>query len=55
MITEQSGGKLWFESPISSKQVGDEKVDLGTTFYLSIPKGGMKSHEGEKGLVDGAG
>ncbi len=41
MIVEASGGKLWFESTMGK----------GTTFYLSIPREGMRAHAGERGLA----
>jgi PAS domain S-box-containing protein len=40
MIVKSSGGKIWFES-VENK---------GTTFYVTLPKKGMKKKEGEKGL-----
>ena len=40
MIVETSGGKIWFESEESK----------GTTFYVTLPKKGMREKEGEKGL-----
>jgi signal transduction histidine kinase/HAMP domain-containing protein len=40
MIAEVSGGKIWFES----------KVDVGTTFYLSLPIKGVAPQAGEKTL-----
>ncbi|MDA3840410.1 MAG: ATP-binding protein [Patescibacteria group bacterium] len=40
MIIESSGGKIWFKS-IKGK---------GTTFFVSLPKKGMKKKEGERGL-----
>ena len=41
-IVEHSGGKIWFES-IENK---------GTTFYITIPKEGMKKKVGTKALED---
>ena len=40
MIVETSGGKIWFES----------QENKGTTFYVTLPKKGMKEKKGEKGL-----
>lgn len=39
MIVETAGGKVWFES--SSK---------GTTFFVKLPRKGMKQKKGERGL-----
>ena len=41
MITEASGGKIWFES----------QPKKGTTFYITIPTKGMPKKAGEKGLA----
>ncbi len=41
MIVAASGGKIWFES----------EENKGTSFYVSIPKSGMKKKAGEKTLV----
>ena len=41
MILDESGGKIWFES------VENE----GTTFFVQIPKSGMKTKKGAKGLA----
>ena len=41
MIVEASGGKIWFES----------KKGKGTTFFVSLPKKGMKNKEGEVGII----
>jgi PAS domain S-box-containing protein len=43
MIVEAYGGKIWFES-------GDGAGD-GTTFYVTIPKKGMKSKKGQRGIA----
>jgi signal transduction histidine kinase len=51
MVTEASGGNLWFESPTAFKKIDGKEVGYGTTFYISIPISGMKKHEGEKKLV----
>jgi len=40
-VLDQAGGKIWFES----------QEGRGTTFYVNIPLGGMKSKEGTKGLI----
>lgn len=42
MIVEESGGKIWFESP---------GVGKGATFYVSLPIKGMSKKEGERGLA----
>lgn len=42
MILEAAGGKIWFES------AGQQK---GTTFYVTIPIGGMKLKKGKKSLA----
>jgi signal transduction histidine kinase len=41
MITNASGGKIWFET----------EEGKGTTFYVSIPKSGMHEQKGQKGLA----
>ncbi|MBU1132019.1 PAS domain S-box protein [Patescibacteria group bacterium] len=43
MILDNSGGKIWFESPGKNK---------GTTFFVSIPEAGMREKKGEKGLAE---
>ena len=42
LLIDMIGGKIWFES---------KGVGKGSTFYVSIPKKGMKKKEGEKGLA----
>jgi len=42
MITDASGGKVWFES---------EGERRGTTFYVSFPIKGMRQKSGEQGLA----
>lgn len=58
-VVENSGGKIWFESPskdllkASVKKTVDLKtgsVNQGTTFFISIPLKGMKKREGTKKL-----
>lgn len=39
-IVDQAGGKIWFES----------EENKGTTFFIKLPKKGMKKKEGSKGL-----
>ncbi|OGF27221.1 hypothetical protein A2331_03560 [Candidatus Falkowbacteria bacterium RIFOXYB2_FULL_34_18] len=45
MIVESSGGKIWFKS----------EKNKGTTFFISIPVGGMKRKKGEKTLAGSSG
>ena len=40
-VIEQSGGKIWFKS----------KENKGTTFYVTIPLGGMEKKRGTRGLA----
>ncbi len=40
-VIEETGGRIWFES----------KENEGTTFYVAIPKKGMKRREGTKRLA----
>lgn len=50
-IIEQSGGKIWFESPTTEiKNKNGEMIAGGTTFYCTIPKTGMKSKKGSREL-----
>jgi signal transduction histidine kinase len=39
-IIDHSGGNIWFES----------EENKGTTFYVTLPLGGMKKKEGTKAL-----
>ena len=48
-VLEQSGGKIWFESPPSGTSPENAETP-GTAFYVSIPLTGMKKKEGLKGL-----
>lgn len=51
MIVETYGGKLWFESPTKTrKSKSGQTEEFGTNFYITLPVGGMRSREGEKGL-----
>ncbi|RMD59210.1 sensor histidine kinase [Candidatus Parcubacteria bacterium] len=58
-IIEKSGGKIWFESPsldLLLENIGKdgrlkpEDKNRGTTFFITIPMGGMKKRKGEKRL-----
>lgn len=50
-VVEQSGGKIWFESPISVKETpSGGKEERGTAFYVTIPLKGMEKKEGTKKL-----
>jgi signal transduction histidine kinase len=52
MIMETAGGKIWFKSPIKfRKGPSGMKEGFGSTFYASIPVGGMRGREGERRLV----
>jgi len=54
MIMEQSGGRIWFESPTMFRDdKAGNKEGYGTTFYVSLPLEGMKAQDGEKGLAGG--
>jgi signal transduction histidine kinase len=53
MIMETAGGKIWFKSPIKSRKGPSGMSEgFGTTFYASIPVGGMMGHEGERRLAE---
>ncbi len=41
MIVDSSGGKIWFDS----------EVNKGSNFYVEFPLKGMKSKEGERGMI----
>jgi PAS domain S-box-containing protein len=45
-IVNQSGGKIWFESPYPAQN----KDRSGTAFFVEIPISGMKSQAGSKAL-----
>jgi len=40
-IVDQAGGKIWFKS----------QENKGTTFFITLPKGGMEKKEGSRGLI----
>jgi signal transduction histidine kinase len=41
-IVENSGGKIWFESPGKAALGGESPENPGTTFYVTLPLDGMK-------------
>ncbi len=47
-IVDNSGGRIWFESPASPAKLGEP---VGTAFYVAIPISGMKAKEGTKSLT----
>lgn len=56
-IIDQAGGKIWFSSPGAapaggqgSALGGESSKNPGTTFYVTLPLGGMKKKEGTKEL-----
>jgi signal transduction histidine kinase len=55
-IVDKSGGKIWFESKYKEPKDGEaqaknEKGDINTTFYISIPLKGMIKKSGSKELT----
>lgn len=49
-IVDQSGGKVWFESPASAKASAGKEENKGTTFYVTLPMSGMQGKQGTKVL-----
>jgi PAS domain S-box-containing protein len=41
LIVNSVGGKIWFKS----------KINIGSTFYITLPKNGMKRKEGTRSLI----
>jgi signal transduction histidine kinase len=58
-VIEKSGGRIWFESPsldllLEESQTGKtplDKMNKGTTFFITIPLTGMKKKKGTKKLA----
>lgn len=57
-IIENSGGKMWFESPSldlflekENKNANINKENMGTSFFVTIPLTGMKKRKGDKKLT----
>lgn len=49
-IIEQSGGKIWFDSPYTITTPHGKETIQGTAFYVLFPLQGMKKKEGSKPL-----
>ncbi|PCI19701.1 hypothetical protein COB64_03245 [Candidatus Wolfebacteria bacterium] len=51
MILENSGGKIWFESPSLVKDTSGKEEKYSTSFYISIPLEGMKQKKRKTTLI----